>query len=378
MVVAAGLLVWPIGPSLGPAVQSATASAVQSARLQIRGVHRGPGGQVVTAQLTVDPPPSRRVTATVTVVLGDTRVSFDGTIGRRGRLFARARRLDLTGALAAFDGARVEISGPIDGLALFATTDCTRTARSNTITCRARGVVDAPPDAVYDADVDVVVSGTHESLPHPVASLMTLTAPDRELAVQLDDFDSFALEGPLENDPTSMLDGYAIFGGDIYAVASGTATAAREAGGWRIDGVAASAPFGSTFSWAFVLRRPDAGTPAAFGGTWTVDLIGFGLNSLVGHVPLALTVPADGHATTDPAVVVDDNGASIYELSAGTCSVAPAGAVVCHLPAGGVFAIVLQGRVSLADGTGRGEFFVGSPPSIFTEGTWSATRSAQP
>lgn len=355
------------------------AGALQEGRLQIRGVHRLSGNQSIALRFVVTPPPERRTTIPATLVIGDARIPLDAALRRNGRLIAHARRLALTGALPDFGVARVELLAPVDGVAEFRAEDCRAAAGGRTLDCRAPGGVPGdPPDAVYDADVDLVVSGTHQPLPQALASLTSGAIGDRGLTMLFNKYDGLQLGVGADGGPTWTLDGYSVTGGDIVADASGTATPTHSASGWTITGVATSAPFGTPFSWPFVLHRPEGGTPAALGGTWTLHLDASSLMPVVGDASLVLTVPPDGHATTDPTVLVGAGGVPLYDLAAGTCLVAPGGTISCRLPAPAVHAIVLHGALDVANGTGGGSFYVGSPPAISTDGAWSAVKTSAP
>ena len=202
--------------------------------------------------------------------------------------------------------------------------------------------------------------------------MSTAVSGSRAIGLVRSIFDALRLSGPPDGS-LAVLTGYAVLGGDILSSATGSAASTQDTAGTRIDGTATSAVFGTQTSWSFVLRRPDAGTPADFGGRWRVTFAGSGLTTIAGDVALELTVPADGNATTSPTTLVS-SGTPVLDLAAGSCRVAPAGGISCQLPSSEMYGITMFGAFDRVAGTGGGSFYLGAPPSIFAQGTWSAIR----
>jgi hypothetical protein len=86
-----------------------------------------------------------------------------------------------------------------------------------------------------------------------------------------------------------------------------------------------------------------------------------------------LTVAADGHGTT-AATTFPAGGPPVYAIDAGQCRVAPGGALSCTLPSPPIYGITMHGALDVASGTGTGQFYVGAPPVISAQGTWTAVR----
>ncbi len=345
----------------------AGAATVVDGTLQIRGVGRPSGRQAATVRLSITPPPSKRTTVAASFTVGGTSVPLTATVSRTGRVFARAQRLALAAELPDIASARIDLGPPVDVSAAFAPADCVARARGRRLDCPAlTSPLEPPADGVYDAAVDLVIGGDHLALPPAVALVTTALDGSPQLAIFLDPFDSLMLAGTSDD---STLTGYAVSGGDILATASGSATALREPGASRFDGVASAPAFGQT--WAFTLRRPDAGTPSASGGAWTVTFDGDLSMPFTGTVTLDLAVADDGHATTGPTTFTSGPP---YVANAGTCLVAPGGALSCWIPVPELYGIVLQGTLDVAAGTATGTFYAGTPPVIYAEGTWTASR----
>jgi hypothetical protein len=345
----------------------ALAATLVDGTLQLRGVGRPSGRQSVMVRLSVTPPPSARTKVAATLTVGGTSVPLSATISRTGRVVARAQRLALAAELPDFGSARIDLGPPVDLSATFASAGCIARSRGRTLHCP---VVTGPPvpstDGVYDAAVEVVIGGDHFALPPALASVTFALDGSPQLAIFLSPFDSLMLQGTPDD---STLTGFAIAGGDMITSASGSATPLREPTASRFDGVAAAPSFGR--SWAFTLRRPDAGTPSETGGPWTFAFDGHLLISFTGTVTLDLTVASDGQATTAPTTFTSGPP---YAVNEGTCAVAPGGAFACWIPVSDVNMVVLQGALDVAAGTASGTFYAGLPPVLYAEGTWTASR----
>ena len=346
------------------------AATVSDAELVVRGVQRTLGRQSAVVHFTVAPAPATRTRVAGTLTVGATVLPVDVLVGRNGRASVRAFRVSLPD-LPDFGSARLDVPVPVDASLEFAAAACVPHARGHVLACAAS--VPAPeraPDGVYDADV--VAGANQVPIAPALASVTTRSDGSRGIGILLSMYDGLQLGGPSDGS-TAVLTGYSITGGDIIATASGTATSSHDATGSRLDGHAESAPFGSTSTWQFTLRRPDAGTPSVLGGTWRVTFAGGGLGPFTGDATLVVTVAADGHATTAATAVVADGG-TVHPLDAGTCLVAPAGALSCRLPSPDMYGVQMHGALDAAGGSGSGQFYLGSPPSIFASGGWTAVR----
>jgi hypothetical protein len=345
-------------------VATAAPAELRDARLVVRGLARVPGTQTVTLRAVVSPAPTVRAAIEASLEIGSTRVTLEGKVGPNGRLQARVRRVDLAAAGTTFTGARVDLSGGVINVLLFGPSDCATVRHGTVFHCRSATGPGDVPDGVYDLMIGQTFPGTG------VAQLTTASPGTRRLSLYASAFDSASLAVS----PGFSLDGDVILGGDVLVKVTGSATPVQSGDGWRIDGTVIDS--GGAVSWAFVMQRPDAGTPAGLGDAWHVELVG-GVMPLIGGMPLVLDVAADGVATTQATTVEDTTGTTVYELSDGDCLIAPAGALSCRLPVVSppdLFALQLHGVLDLATGSGQGEFFVGSPPFVPQGGTWSATR----
>lgn len=340
--------------------------------LVVRGAQSPPGRQSVTIRMTVTPPPAKRTLTTATLTVGPTVVPLEVIVSRTGRVSTRARRLTLA-PLPDFGVASLDLAAPIDATVAFAASACVARSHGRILECPGSGAPPtSAPDAVYDADVDRLIGGTPVPIVPALASITTNPNGSRGFDLLLSIYDSLSLDGPTDGS-TANLTGYSITGGDIFAVASGTATPSHGPTVARFDGSATSAPFGTPSTWSFTLTRPATGTPAALGGTWVVHFAGGGFMPITGDAILDLTVPSDGHATTAPSELTS-GGQTLFAIDAGTCRVAPAGALSCSLPATQYYGAVMHGALDVASGTGSGRFYFGSPPSIYSDGTWTAAR----
>jgi hypothetical protein len=370
------------------ATASAHAGTIADGRLDVRGVGRPPGRQSVSLRVHVDPPPVQRGTVDATLTIGPTVVPLRATFGKRGVLTARAGRLDLAAALPDFGTARLDVPAPIGAVAGFTASACVPKLRAHRLECSVEELSPtptisptptvsptpdtslSPPDGVYDADV------ARTDFPYviapAVASIGTSSDGHRWVSFDLSIFDSLWLSGPTDGS-LAALTGFSITGGDIYATASGATTFAHDASGWRLDGTASDHVFGPPRGWAFTLRRPDAGTPSDAAGTWLVTFDAGGWEPSVGEAPLALSVAPDGSATVAATTIVVEGWPS-FEFDAGDCAVAPAGAVSCRLPSSTEDYGPLRLHGAFDVGTGSGTFYIGSPPFVSFQGSWTALK----
>lgn len=345
---------------------------VSDPTLVIRGAQSPPGRQSVTIRMTVTPPPAKRTHTTATLAVGQTVVPLEVSVSRNGRVSTRAQRVTLA-TLPDFGVASLVLAPPIDTNVAFPAADCMARSHGRILECPGgTGPAISAPDAVYDADVDRMIGGTLLPIAPALASIGTNLNGSRRFDLELSVYDSLSLAGPPDGS-TASLTGYSVTGGDIVAVATGTATPAHGPTVARFDGSATSAPFGSPSTWSFTLTRPAIGTPAALGGAWVVHFTGGGFTPIDGEATLDLTVPPDGHATTAPSELTS-GGQPIFAIGAGSCRVAPAGALWCSLPATQYYGVAMHGALDVASGAGSGRYYFGSPPSIYSEGTWTAAR----
>ncbi len=357
--VVAGLVALSIGRA---------AAAVSDGTLVVRGVLRPAGHQSGKIRLTVAPPPATRTRVTATLTVGSTAVPLAVVIGRNGRVSTRSVALPT----ADFGVVRLDLPAPIGESIEFAAADCVARPHGRILDCPASAAASgSAPDGVYDTAVERTDNGQHSPIAPALTSVTTGSNGSRTLNVHLSIYDGLWLTGPTDGS-TAALSGYSITGGDIVASASGSATSSHGATESRFDGTATSSPFGGASTWSFVLTRPATGTPAELGGAWIVTFDS-SYGAFDGDMTLDLTVPADGHATTAPTALTS-GGATIYTVDAGQCLVAPAGALSCWLPTPQVDGVTLHGALDLASGNGSGRFYVGSPPSITADGTWTAVR----
>lgn len=367
-----GVLVLLCGLASSASV-AAGAMSVDDARLVVRGVQRPAGRQAVALDLVVTPPPATRLKVAATLHIGTVVLPLPATIARNGRLRARAQRADLASVLPDFGSAHVDLPDPIGAVVDFSAADCVAFLRGRVLACPATIDTTAPaPDGVYDALVDRVDGANHSPIAPALGVLRTSTDGSRGIGIDLSVFDSLSVNGTPDGS-LATLTGYAVTGGDIVAMASGAAASTHDAAGARVEGSVTASFFGSPTIWSFTLRRPDTGTPSALGGTWTVTFAGGGFTPFAGSATLDVTLPADGHATTAPTTVVS-GGSPVLSLDGGTCQIAPGGALSCFLPSSQMYGIAMDGTLDVGSGTGGGTFYLGSPPSIYSQGNWTAAR----
>lgn len=373
------------------AAASANAATVVEGRLDVRGVGRAAGHQSTSFNVRIDPPPSKRRTVDATLTIGTTVVPLRAVVGPSGWLRARATRLDLTAVLPDFGTARLDVVGPTGVIAAFPAATCVAKLRAHRLECPTGSLPSTPtptatptitatpdpsqpppPDGVYDADVartDVPLT-----IAPALASIQTQQSGQRSLWINFSPFDYTWLSGTADGS-LSTLTGYSITGGDMLAIAAGATTFVYDGTGWRLDGTASDNFAGQHRTWTLTLRRPETGTPSDVSGTWLLTFDGHGFDSFSGEASLTLTVAPSGSATV-AATDLHATGFPTFEFDAGGCAVAPGGAASCTLPSSteDYEALHLHGAFDGAAGTGSGTFFIGSPPFVPYEGSWTAIK----
>lgn len=291
---------------------------------------------------------------------------------RNGRFSARVARVDLVAAGQAAHDGRIHLAATgIDEEIVIDVSTCTLAPRGTKRSCTCRTC--PLPTLVADAlDGTYTVHGP-EFLGAALAQLSTPDIGLRRLRLLASVFD----EALLEVSPSFDLDGSAIVEGDILLPIVGSATVVVPSGS-RVVGAVESQGVGPfRVSWPFVMERPAVGTPRALGGAWRIELRRHDV-ALVGILPLAIEVAADGVAIPGPWAPDDaPEGVDAYEVRGGDCLAAPEGQLFCQLLVEAtkrVSLLRLQGKLDLVEETGQGEFYIGYPPNVTFQGVWTATR----
>jgi hypothetical protein len=190
----------------------------------------------------------------------------------------------------------------------------------------------------------------------------------------------------ISNGGAVTFDGYDIVGGDIIqgtAHANGTATVGPTA--TTISGTMTSSLVGT--GTPFTMTRPSAGTPAAYGGTYTFTFHGLSANVAATTATLDLTVPASGFGTSPQTVPETDSDSAVRgQLSPGGCLVSPLGKLSCRLPYQHLvppppsFPITFF-NLKIAGTLASGGTLYGDTPPIdhaFPIGSWTAVQEPAP